>query len=230
MVFAGPDAFKIPAFRRLPQHIGVIPDGNRRWAAGHGLPKEAGYEAGLEPGFKLYALCRSLRIEELTLYGFTQDNTKRPAIQRKAFQKACVEAVLRLSDEDASLLVVGDWKSPLFPPELIPYTQKRTVFGRGSIRVNFLVNYGWLWDLRHSASPGNLRGGAQYVENLASADISRIDLVIRWGGRRRLSGFLPVQAVYADFYVIDELWPDFEEEHLFEALAWYQGQDVTLGG
>ena len=59
---------------------------------------------------------------------------------------------------------------------------------------------------------------------------SRIDLVIRWGGMRRLSGFLPVQCVYADFYVVDALWPDFAPQHLEEALAWYDRQDVTLGG
>ena len=65
---------------------------------------------------------------------------------------------------------------------------------------------------------------------LRTHDISRVDLVIRWGGMRRLSGFLPVQSVYADFFVVDRLWPDFQPEDLFQALAWYQKQDVTLGG
>jgi undecaprenyl diphosphate synthase len=68
------------------------------------------------------------------------------------------------------------------------------------------------------------------VDLLASADVSRIDLVVRWGGRRRLSGFLPVQSVYADFYVVDDLWPDYKPEHFYAALEWYQTQDVTLGG
>ena len=63
-----------------------------------------------------------------------------------------------------------------------------------------------------------------------SADVSRIDLIIRWGGRRRLSGFLPVQSVYADMYVIDDYWPDFTPTHVESALAWYSGQDITLGG
>ncbi|MGB3933258.1 MAG: undecaprenyl diphosphate synthase family protein, partial [bacterium] len=56
------------------------------------------------------------------------------------------------------------------------------------------------------------------------------DLIIRWGGRRRLSGFLPVQSIYADFYVVDAYWPDFKAEHLFDALEWYSKQDITLGG
>jgi len=65
---------------------------------------------------------------------------------------------------------------------------------------------------------------------LASRDVSRIDLVIRWGGRRRLSGFLPLQSAYADFYIIDSLWPDMRIDEFRGALAWYQEQDVTLGG
>ena len=55
-------------------------------------------------------------------------------------------------------------------------------------------------------------------------------MIIRWGGRRRLSGFLPVQSVYADFFVINEMWPDFEKSQFEEALTWYNEQDVTLGG
>ena len=68
------------------------------------------------------------------------------------------------------------------------------------------------------------------ANTIASSDISRIDLIIRWGGRRRLSGFLPIQSIYADIYVLDELWPDFKPEQFYRALAWYQDQDVTLGG
>ena len=63
-----------------------------------------------------------------------------------------------------------------------------------------------------------------------SWDISRIDLIIRWGGMRRLSGFLPIQSVYSDFYVEEHLWPDYKDEDFFNALDWYGRQDVTLGG
>ena len=61
-------------------------------------------------------------------------------------------------------------------------------------------------------------------------DASRIDLIIRWGGMRRLSGFLPIQSVYADFYVIDRYWPDSRNLALRDAINWYSRQDVTLGG
>lgn len=219
-------------FKRLPKHVGIIPDGNRRWAEMKGLPKQDGYQSGLEPGITLYEMCLELGIPELTFYGFTQDNTKRPAVQTAAFRKACVDAVRMLAERDAALLVTGDHTSPLFPPELKEFTTRKT-FGRGLMKINFLVNYGWKWDLNHLSRPGDNGGGtgpSSIIKSVASWDISRVDLIVRWGGRRRLSGFLPVQSIYADFYVVDELWPDFKKEHFYDALKWYETQDVTLGG
>jgi undecaprenyl diphosphate synthase len=212
---------------RVPEHIGVIPDGNRRWAVQRGFAKEQGYELGIDPGLTLFHLCREAGVHEMTFYGFTTDNVKRPTEQRSAFTQACIQAVELLSQENASLLVVGNSESPVFPKELRAFTTRQT-FGKGGLKVNFLVNYGWEWDL------SGLQPGATSRRNvtsqLRSADVSRIDLIIRWGGRRRLSGFLPVQSVYADFYVVDAYWPDFSPEHFVQALKWYQGQDITLGG
>jgi undecaprenyl diphosphate synthase len=215
--------------KRLPQHVGIIPDGNRRWAQDQGYEKEDGYHFGLQPGLEVYSACMELGIPEITFYGFTVDNTKRPAAQIEAFRAACVEAVAELETRDADLLVVGNTQSVLFPKELLPYTQ-RTRIGRGRIKVNFLVNYGWSWDLNYSLKNGDVKKTDNIADGIASAEISRIDLIVRWGGGRRLSGFLPIQSVYADFYVVDELWPDFSIDQFREALAWYQDQDVTLGG
>jgi undecaprenyl diphosphate synthase len=91
------------------------------------------------------------------------------------------------------------------------------------------VNYGWDWDL-NNLSNSHSKNRNSIISSLNSHDISRMDLIIRWGGRRRLSGFLPVQSVYSDFYVVDDYWPDFKEQHLLDALKWYDNQDVTLGG
>lgn len=206
---------------RIPKHIGIIPDGNRRWALGNNMEKEDGYDHGISPGMTLYRICRELGICEMSFYGFTADNTKRPSKQRIAFSRACVKAVEELSHEDARLLVLGNTDSAMFPPGLLPYTSRQT-FGHGGMNINFLVNYSWEWDL------GIRKSQVSHV--LKTADVSRIDLIIRWGGRRRLSGFLPVQSVYADIYVIDEYWPDFKPRHIYDALEWYSKQDVTLGG
>ncbi len=217
----------VPKFKRLPKHIAIIPDGNRRWALGKSLERHEGYDYGILPGLDVYDICVKLGIEEITFFGFTQDNTKRPEVQKNAFVNACIKSVEELSKRDATLLVVGNTNSTMFPKELLPYT-KRTKFGDGRIKVNFLVNYGWYWDLTYGFD--NSSDKEKMVEKIASADIPRVDLLIRWGGRRRLSGMLPIQTVYSDIYVLDEMWPDYKPEQLYKALEWYQEQDITLGG
>ena len=213
---------------RIPEHIGIIPDGNRRWAQSSGMNKEKGYEYGLKPGIQLFKLCKLVGVKEITYYGFTMDNTKRPGTQTKAFTTACIRAVEMLAREDASLLVVGNKQTPKFPRELQKYT-KRTNFGKGNIKVNFLVNYGWQWDLKQLVKNNKIKNN-KILDFINSNDISRVNLIIRWGGRRRLSGFLPVQSIYADFYVIEDYWPDFKPIHFFQALKWYAQQDLTYGG
>lgn len=213
---------------RIPSHIGIIPDGNRRWAQNNGFDKQDGYSKGIDPGFQVLKLAMDYGVNELTYYGFTTDNLKRPPNQVEAFVQACIDAVEAIAGENVSLLVLGNTKSRHFPKELLKYTQKRTNIGMGGMRVNFLVNYGWEWDMSEISTNTTNRSTIQ--AGLMSRDVSRIDMIIRWGGRRRLSGFLPVQSVYADFYVVDKYWPDFEPGDFHDAIKWYNTQDITLGG
>lgn len=203
--------------KRIPKHIGIIPDGNRRWAERNGLKKEEGYAYGLKPGLRLLRAAQNYGIHELTYYGFTVDNCKRPKEQVNSFSKACIEAVKMIEQENVELYVIGNTHSPCFPVELLPYAdcKRRSVYNKDTLKVNILVNYGWEWDMK---------------TGWASSEIPRIEMVIRWGGMCRLSGFLPIQTVYSDFYIIKDLWPDFQEKQLTDALEWYQKQDITLGG
>jgi undecaprenyl diphosphate synthase len=155
------------AKNNIPRHIGFIPDGNRRWAMDRGLPKEAGYAHGVGPGLLLYEKCRGCGINEISIYGFTQDNTRRPTIQKQAFSDACVALAFDIALRGAALLVVGDETSKQFPVALKQFRQRR---GDG-MKVNLLVNYDWEWDL-----DGLKNGG------LRSDEISRMDLIVRWGG------------------------------------------------
>ena len=208
---------------RIPKHIGIIPDGNRRYSVKNGRAKNEGYAYGLEPGVKAVRMAKKYGVAEVTFYGFTVDNCRRPIAQVKSFQAACVQAVeLMIAEGDVEVLVIGDSDSKFFPDALRKYLTPYVV-GEPKIRVNFLVNYGWKWDLYGIA-------GGHVVNDLKSKAISRMDMIIRWGGMRRLSGFLPVQSVYSDFYVVDALWPDYQDEHFVDAIKWYQKQDVTLGG
>lgn len=219
-------------YNRIPKHIGIIPDGNRRWAKLNNYDKHEGYKYGVKAGYELYEQMIELGIEEATFYGFTKNNTQRSKIQIDAFVKSCVDAVETLANKDANLLVIGNTNSTVFPKELLKYAGKRVQFGKGLININFLVNYDWKWDLNQAfiRKTEDYNSNKDFLQNIASADISRMDMVIRWGGRRRLSGFLPIQSVYSDIYVIEDYWPNFKTEHLLEAIEWYQTTDVTLGG
>lgn len=212
---------------KLPNHIGIIPDGNRRWAVSNGLTKDKGYASGILPGLSSFKKCKEYGVKEITYYGFTIDNTKRPTFQKEAFINACIKSVFTLTSEDCEILVLGNTESPCFPKELLPFTTRKA-FGKGGIKVNFLINYGWEWDLNLLKQAD--KNHKNIINNINSYDISRIDLIIRWGGRRRLSGFLPVQSVYSDFYVIDNYWPNYKDSDIDDAINWYGTQDVTLGG
>lgn len=205
---------------RIPTHIGIIPDGNRRWAALKNMEKQEGYKNGLNPGLESFRYLKKLGVKEVTYYGFTADNTKRPTPQRLAFTKACIEAVDMIKNEDSEIYVCGNFNSKMFPEELKDLTVRKT-FNNGGVKVNFLINYSWQWDFKFNKNS---------VSEFNSSDISRVDLIIRWGGMRRLSGFLPIQSVYSDFYVVDSLWPDYKNTDIDDALSWYAKQDITLGG
>jgi undecaprenyl diphosphate synthase len=211
------NAIHPPGLGRIPRHIGFIPDGNRRWAASRNAPKRTGYAAGIAPGIALLEQCRSFGVEEVSIYGYTKENVHRPRDQVAAFRDASVQFAMQAAERGAALRVIGDHASPAFPAALLPFVQRRS---RGEQRVNLLINYGWKWDLEQARATGRT----------ASSSIPRIDLVVRWGGKHRLSGFLPVQCAYADIFVIDALWPDMTSEDLLSALAWYTRQEITLGG
>jgi len=212
---------------KIPHHLGIIPDGNRRWALSQRKKKFEGYECGISPGLRTFKFAQKLGVKEITFYGFTVDNCKREKIQRVAFSEACIKAVNLIANESAEILVVGNQNSKMFPTELLNYRKRVSVNG-GGIKVNFLINYGWDWDVLNLR---NFKGNrCNIISALHSHDISRIDLIVRWGGMKRLSGFLPIQSVYADIFSCKNLWPDFDESDLHEAFDWYQKQDSTRGG
>ncbi len=211
---------------RIPNHVGIIPDGNRRWAVSNNLNKQDGYEHGVSPGVELFNILKDYGVKEMTFYGFTKDNVRRPKEQTQKYVEACINAVNEIAKLDANILVVGNTNSTVFPKELEKYVGNRVKCGKGTVDVNFLINYDW----NHDLTNGIITDSKNMIDNIVSKDISRMELIIRWGGHRRLSGFLPVQSVYSDFYVVDDLWPDFKKEHVIDALNWYKTLDVTLGG
>jgi undecaprenyl diphosphate synthase len=99
----------------LPRHIGFIPDGNHRWAVERQLPKEVGYASAIIPGITLFESCRYLGIDEVSVYGFTRDNTRKPTAQTQSFRAVCVKFELKIAQRGAAMLVAGDERSSQFP-------------------------------------------------------------------------------------------------------------------
>jgi undecaprenyl diphosphate synthase len=216
-------------FKRVPAHLGIIPDGNRRWASARGLSKADGYWHGIEPAKRMFEAVWDLGIQEVSTYVFTQENTHRPREQIEAFKGAFLEFLEWVQGRDVSLLVVGDTTSRMFPRELASLTVPED--DRASRRrLNLLVNYSWRWDVGEVGKAPLPSGRGVVLGSIGSRHVSRIDLIVRWGGRNRLSGFLPLQSAYADIYKVDALWPDATVDELHGALEWYGWQDVTLGG
>jgi undecaprenyl diphosphate synthase len=166
---------------RVPTHVGVIPDGNRRWAQARGLPKSAGYDQGIEPAKRFYEVVWDLGIREVSSYVFTKENMHRPKEQIAAFKAAFVSFLDWVRAQDVSVLLVGDTRSPSFPAGLehlaVPEEDRDA-----KRRLNLLVNYSWKWDVAEAARQDGAAAGGDPLGRIGSRHVSRIDLVVRWGG------------------------------------------------
>jgi undecaprenyl diphosphate synthase len=163
------------AKNNIPRHVGFIPDGNRRWAIDHGLSKEAGYAHCIDPGLLLYENCKKKwGVEKISIYCFTQDNTRRPSIQKQAFSEVTVAFAFEIARLGAALPVVGDETSTQFPQALKGFRQRQSA----GMKVSLLVNYGWEWYL------AGLKNGG-----LRSDEVSHLDLIVRCRRRTPIERF-----------------------------------------
>ena len=228
----------------LPTHIGIIMDGNGRWAKKRGLPRFAGHKAGADTFQKIVRYCNQIGIKYLTVYAFSTENWKRP--------KKEVEAIIELlrnylrdaenyKKENVQVRFIGD--TSVFDEEIrsrIAEAEEMSEAFTG-LRLNIAVNYGGRDEIIHA-----VRALAQEVkENRLSADAideeaisSRlytkdqpdVDLIIRPSGEYRLSNFMLWQTAYAEYVFMNVLWPDFSAADLNEALWEYAGRHRRFGG
>ncbi len=229
----------------LPTHIGIIMDGNGRWAKKRGMPRTYGHREGAKVCKKIVNRCIDLGIKYLTLYAFSTENWKRPQDE--------VDELMRLFDkyldeifdnrkQKARILFLGD-KAP-FPA---PLRMKMEKLERESeeysdrTTVMFAMNYGGRDDIVHAARRAAqlvAEGGAdpgdideKMLDNLLyTSGAADADLIIRPGGEKRLSNFLLWQSAYAELYFSDVLWPDFDEKELDKALNEFALRSRRFGG
>ena len=229
----------------LPEHIGIIMDGNGRWAQKRGLPRSAGHKQGARTFREIVRYCRSIGIRYLTVYAFSTENWKRPQSEIDAIMNLLrdyLDELERHSDEEQGVLrFIGDM-APLAEDlrQRITDVQERTA-GREGITVNIALNYGGRHEIVHAvqqavslARQGTLTPEAvdeALVDSLMyTAGQPPVDLIIRPSGEQRISNFLLWQGAYAEFVFMDVLWPDFTKEELDRAIGEFRRRSRRFGG
>ncbi len=216
----------------LPLHVAVIMDGNGRWAENRGEKREIGHLFGAKrvPAVARAFFDRGVRI--VSLYAFSQENFRRPPIEVQGIF-GCVEAFARSVEtlgDDVRVIFSGE-KSAL-PPSLAAAclaAEERTEVNKPFI-LNILIAYGGREEILRAARM--LSGEKITEQNFRSAlyaDLPDPDLIIRTGGEKRLSGFMPFQSAYSELYFTDVLFPDFGDKDIEAALADYSSRQRRFG-
>lgn len=229
----------------LPKHIGIIMDGNGRWAKKRGLPRSSGHAAGAQTFRKIARYCSDIGIKYLTVYAFSTENWRRPKDEIDAlmrlFKEYMLEALRDFLDDSIVLRFIGDRSA--FSPELIELIEENEAVSkdRGGMVLNIAMNYGGRAELvaavrliAEDVSNGELSPQA-IDEDLISDRLYTHgepdpDLIIRPSGEYRTSNFLLWQSAYAEYVIMDVLWPDFKTDDLDSALREYIGRNRRYGG
>jgi undecaprenyl diphosphate synthase len=230
---------------RLPEHVGVIMDGNGRWANQRGLPRNAGHEQGETALFDTVEGALELGLRYLTVYAFSTENWKRPPSEVKFLMNFNRDLLLRRADEldDRQVRVrfIGRRGRPV-PQRLVQMmesTEAKTARHR-RLTLQIAFNYGGRAELvdaarriAHDVADGRLKpdkvNRKSIQARLYEAEAPDVDLLVRTSGEQRLSNFLLWEAAYAELVFTEVLWPDFDRSDLFAAVAEFQRRARRFG-
>ncbi len=228
----------------IPQHIAVIMDGNGRWAKARGQARTMGHKAGVETLKKIVEESDSLGIKYLTAYAFSTENWKRDNEEVSAIMKL-IEIYLKselkkMMANGVRLKTIGDLsRLPAGVQKILLDSEEKTKNNKG-ITLTMALNYGARDDITRAmqkiakmAEAGELKA-EDISQDLISKSLDTWflpdpDLIIRPSGEMRLSNFLLWESAYSEFWYSDIYWPDFNSEHLREAIACYQNRDRRFG-
>jgi len=230
---------------QLPEHIGIIMDGNGRWARKRGLPRSAGHSAGAKVFRKITRYCSNIGIRYLTVYAFSTENWSRPKEEVDAlmrlFKDYLQEALDDFKDDDIVIRFIGDRTA--FSPELLKLMEENEAISkdRPGMVLNIAMNYGGRDELIHAirSIASEVKDGQLDVDNIDTLVISDHlytkgepdpDLIIRPSGEHRTSNFLLWQSAYSEYVIMDVLWPDFKDRDLDAALIEYAKRNRRFGG
>ena len=230
---------------RLPTHIGVIMDGNGRWAKRRGLPRSAGHQAGAETLKKIVTECNKMGIKYITVYAFSTENWKRPKEEvdflMNLLMSYLLDAERTLAGENVRIRAIGS-RAELSKEmqEQIKKTEEFTSKNDGIV-MNIALNYGSREELVNAVKniSEKVKSGEIQADDINTDTISAElytggqpdpDLIIRTSNEQRLSNFMMWQASYSELYYTQPLWPDFSVSHLYDAIIEYQKRDRRYGG
>lgn len=225
---------------KIPAHVGIIMDGNGRWAELRGLPRIEGHRRGSERAREIIAAAMEVGIKTLTLYAFSIENWQRPKTEVTTLMKL-LEIYLRnefneFMEKGIVFRTIGEtWRLPDNIQALIKEMEARTAGNTGMTLIAAL-SYGGRNEIIRAVKklvssgidPDKITEDS-FDSFLDTAGLPSPDLIIRTSGERRISNFLLWQGAYSEFYFADTLWPDFTKDEFYEALHDYQMRERRFG-
>jgi len=228
----------------VPKHIAIIMDGNGRWAQQNGQERLFGHFAGVESVRRTLKAAAEIGVEYLTLYAFSVENWKRPKEEVDGLMDLLVDTIVKevdaLHEDGVRLITIGDTLG-------LPDSCRSTLLNaiertQSNSRINLVLalNYSAKWEIIEAAKrlAQEVQAGSMSIndinetnfsKNLTTANMPDPELIIRTSGEHRLSNFLLWQSSYSELYFSNVFWPDFDAEHLAEAIYDYQNRERRFG-
>ena len=235
---------RLKANGAAPRHVAIIMDGNGRWAKERRLPRTLGHREGMKAVREVVEACIASGVEVLTLYAFSEENWKRPALEIGALMGLLEEYIARetaeLRQQGVEVHVIGDLGR--LPANKREAVDKLIAGTRGGTKLtlNLAISYSSRAEIARAARrlAEDVLHGRLALEDvdeealslrLYTAGLPDPDLLIRTSGELRISNFLLWQLAYTELYITPVLWPDFSRQHLYEAVIDYQGRERRFG-
>ncbi len=228
---------------KIPQHIGLFPDGNRRWARAKGIPTLLGHQKGREHFEEFLYWCKEKGVKVVTVYGFSTENWSRSKEEvdylMDIFETylSRKESIEKFQKEGVRVRIIGQkYRLRKSLQDVIANVEEITKNNTKFV-MNLAVSYGGRWDVLQAVQkivrekiPEDQITEKTIEERLETAELPPPDLIIRAGGEQRLSNLLLWQAAYAELYFSPKYWPDFSREDFEAALAEYARRNRRFGG
>ena len=229
---------------KMPEHIGIIMDGNRRWAKSKGMPAGLGHKQGAKTLENIIRYANKIGLKYITVFAFSTENWNRPEAEVKALMSLLVSAIHRetpdLMKNNVRLMAIGNLdRLPEDAHATLLDCIKQTSANTETTLV-LALSYSSRWEITEAVrqlavqvlekkiNPNDITETV-VSDHLTTKGIPDPDLLIRTGGEKRISNFLLWQCSYAEFYFTDVFWPAFREEELYEAILYYQQRERRFG-